>query len=88
MLEKLKQVLIEAGLVVIQSGGESAKIIAIENRLSKSRPPIADIIREIRETKGDEVLKNALAAFYIKPKSENYEDSTVEFFHTSFGEFL
>jgi hypothetical protein len=87
-ISELKQVLIEAGLAVTQSGGESAKIIAIENWLSKSRPPIANKIKKIRETQGDEVLKNALAAFYIKPKEENYEESTVEFFHSSFGEFL
>lgn len=87
-INELKQVLIEAGIAVIQSGGESAKIIAIEKWLNKSRPPIVNKIKIIRETQGDEVLKNALAAFYIKPKAENYEESAVEFFHSSFGEFL
>ncbi|NJL52162.1 MAG: hypothetical protein HC930_07960 [Hydrococcus sp. SU_1_0] len=87
-IKELKQVLIEAGLSVTQSGGESAKISTIEYWLKKSRPPIAQKIQEIRANFGDEVLKNALAAFYLKPKAENEQDGTVEFFHTSFGEFL
>jgi hypothetical protein len=86
-IQELKQVLIEAGLSVTQSGGEFTKISTIENWLKKSRPPIAEKIKKIRENRGDEVLNNALAAFYLKPQDENDEDGTVEFFHTSFGEF-
>ena len=85
--EQLRQVLMEAGLSVVQSGGECSMIKTIEQRLSKSKPKIANKIQEIRITKGDKVLKNALAAFYLKPASKD-EEGAVEFFHKSFGEFL
>jgi len=85
--QELERVLVEAGLCVVQSGGEYAKVSAIEARLKESARDIADKIKEIREQKGDKVLKNALAAFYLKPASGDAGGS-VEFFHKSFGEFL
>ncbi|MDJ0593614.1 MAG: pentapeptide repeat-containing protein [Pleurocapsa sp. MO_226.B13] len=87
--EQLRQVLMEAGLSVVQSGGECARVKTIEQRLIKSKPKIAIKIQQIRATQGDKVLKNALAAFYLKPASTSEDDEgAVEFFHKSFGEFL
>ncbi len=85
--KELRRVLIEAGLCVVQSGGEYARINTIEQRLKNSEPDIAQKIKLIKTEKGDEVLKNALAAFYLKP-AVGQKDGSVEFFHKSFGEFL
>ena len=85
--EELRLVLMEAGLCVVQSGGEYTRVKAIEQRLKKSEPDIAQKIQLIRTEKGDEVLKNALAAFYLKPAA-GQEGGSVEFFHKSFSEFL
>jgi len=85
--EELEWVLMEAELCVVQSGGEYAKFSTIEERLKLSEPEIAEAMRDIRENKGDEVLKNALAAFYLKPAAGDAGGS-VEFFHKSFSEFL
>ena len=85
-LEDLETLLAEAGLCVVQSGGEYAKIQMIEDRLPKE---LKDLIEKARQNKQEDRLKNALATFYLKPKEEekNVENS-VEFFHKSFGEFL
>ncbi len=80
----LVQILMEAGLCVVQSRGEYARVKAIEQRLSNYRPDLAKAIEETRTNSQDEVLKNALAAFYLKPAGEG----AVEFFHKSFSEFL
>ena len=85
--KQLCQVLMEAGLSVVQSGGECARFKTIEQRLFKSKPKIAKQIQQIRTNQGDKVLKNALAAFYLKPASKD-DEGAVEFFHKSFGEFL
>ena len=81
--DELRQVLMEAGLSVVQSGGECARVKTIEQRLTKSKPKIADKIQDIRTTLGDKVLKNALAAFYLKPASKE-EEGAVEFFSQEF----
>ncbi len=87
--DELRQVLLETGLSVVQSGVEFTKMKSIEKRLSKSKPKIVDKIQDIRTNQGDKVLKNALAAFYLKPASTSEDDKgAVEFFHKSFGEFL
>ncbi|MEM8720416.1 MAG: pentapeptide repeat-containing protein [Cyanobacteria bacterium P01_G01_bin.39] len=85
--EELSQVLIEAGLCVVQSGGECARVKMIAERLQKSEPEIVEKIDQIQNQDQDEVLKNALAAFYLKPAAGD-EGGSVEFFHKSFGEFL
>ncbi|MEL6601742.1 MAG: pentapeptide repeat-containing protein [Cyanobacteria bacterium J06614_10] len=85
---ELKQILVEAGLAVTQSGGESAKITTIERQLSEWRPAIAKKLERIRREKDDDALKNALSTFYLKPKFENEDNDRFEFFHTSFGEFF
>ncbi len=85
--DELTKVLIEAGLCVVQSGGECARVKMIRERLKKSEPEIALIIEQIQNQDKDQVLKNALAAFYLKPAAGD-EGGSVEFFHKSFGEFL
>lgn len=87
-ISQLKQILIEAGLAATQSGRKSAKLSTIEIWLSRSWPVIAEKIKRIRESDNDEILKNALSAFYLKPNSETDDDGSVEFFHTSFREFF
>ncbi|MBP0004843.1 MAG: pentapeptide repeat-containing protein [Cyanobacteria bacterium SBC] len=84
--EDFRCVLKEAGLSVIQSGGEYAKIDAIKARLEKNKPHIVDEIQKVQESQNDDVLKNALAAFYLKPAGN--QGGGVEFFHKSFSEFL
>ncbi|MEM9272809.1 MAG: pentapeptide repeat-containing protein [Cyanobacteria bacterium P01_F01_bin.143] len=85
--DELSQVLIEAGLCVVQSGGDFAKVKIIEERLEKFEPEIVEKIAKIQNQDKDEVLKNALAAFYLKPAAGD-QGGSVEFFHKSFGEFL
>ncbi|MEM9538774.1 MAG: pentapeptide repeat-containing protein [Cyanobacteria bacterium P01_E01_bin.42] len=85
-VEDLCRILTEAGLCVVQSGGEYAKVRMIEKRLQGETGSI-ELINRMREKKGDEGLKNALAVFYLQPASGSQEGS-VEFFHKSFGEFL
>ena len=85
--EELSQVLIEAGLCVVQSGGECARVKMIGERLKKSEPEIVEKIDQIQNKDQDQVLKNALAAFYLKPAAGD-KGGSVEFFHKSFGEFL
>ncbi|MEL6439579.1 MAG: pentapeptide repeat-containing protein [Cyanobacteria bacterium J06621_8] len=85
--DELSQVLMEAGLCVVQSGGECARVKMIRERLKKSEPEISAKIEEIQAKNQDEVLKNALAAFYLKAAAGDAGGS-VEFFHKSFGEFL
>jgi hypothetical protein len=74
----------EAGLCVVQSGGEYAKVKMIEERLDND---IVAAIEQALSQAGDQVLKNALAAFYLKPASAD-KGGGVEFFHKSFSEFL
>ncbi|MGB3536172.1 MAG: pentapeptide repeat-containing protein [Microcoleaceae cyanobacterium] len=82
--EDLRCILIEAGLCVVQSGGEYTKFKMIEERLDND---IVKPIKKARSQGGDQVLKNALAAFYLKPAAAD-NDGGVEFFHKSFSEFL
>ncbi len=83
--KKLEQVLMSAAIAVVQSGGEYGKIAAVEERLKKSYPRIADEIAKMGDDKKqEEALRNAFAAFYLKSAG----GGAVEFFHKSFGEFL
>jgi len=84
--EALRRILAEAGLCVVQSGGECAKIKMIEERL-KSDDNAIKLIRQARETQGNDALKNALATFYLQPAAGD-NAGAVEFAHKSFGEFL
>lgn len=83
-VEDLRSILTEAGLAAVQAGGECAPISMIEARL-KSNASIQKLLEEARQQLNDNPLRNALAAFYLKPGSQS---GSVEFIHKSFGEFL
>jgi hypothetical protein len=84
--EDLRRILTEAGLCVVQSGGECASITMIEERL-KGDNTVKALLDEARERLKDNLLRNALAAFYLQPAAGGKEGA-VEFAHKSFGEFL
>ena len=84
--EDLRRILTEAGLCVVQSGGECASVTMIEERL-KGDNEVKALLEEARERLKDNPLRNALAAFYLQPV-DGSKDGTVEFAHKSFGEFL
>ncbi len=86
--EDLKQILIEAGLCVTQSGKEWASIQMIEERLHRDRKA-KDLLESAQKRIGDNPLRNALAAFYLRPVSDSgVKEGAVEFIHKSYGEFL
>jgi hypothetical protein len=82
--EDLRRILQEAALCVVQSGGESAKITMLEDRLNRL---LAKLIEQAKNTAGEKAINNALAAFYLQP-CEGDRGGAVEFTHKSFGEFL
>ncbi|MBD1935051.1 MULTISPECIES: pentapeptide repeat-containing protein [Cyanophyceae] len=82
----LRRILAEAGLCVVQSGGECAEMQTIESRLTDDDSAMK-LIRQARERHGEDALKNALAAFYLQPAAAD-KGGSVEFTHKSFGEFL
>ena len=82
--EDLRRILTEAGLCVIQSGGECAPMSMIEQRL-KGDETAKQFLEEARERIGENPLRNALAAFYLQPGRQT---GSVEFAHKSFSEFL
>ncbi|MDY6806256.1 MAG: pentapeptide repeat-containing protein [Cyanobacteriota bacterium] len=85
--EDLRSLLAETGLCVVQSGRSYAAISTIESRLleKKDEGAIA-LIESARQEDSYDKIKNALAAFYLKPVAG--AENSVEFFHKSFGEFL
>ncbi|MEH2339038.1 pentapeptide repeat-containing protein [Nostoc sp.] len=83
--EDLKRILTEAAVCVVQSGGEFASMSMLEARLQNDETAKA-LIEKAKEKLGNEALKTALAAFYIRPADK--QEGGVEFFHKSFGEFL
>ncbi|MEH2119806.1 MAG: pentapeptide repeat-containing protein [Nostoc sp.] len=83
--EDLKRILTEAAVCVVQSGGEFASMSMLELRLQDDETAKA-LIEKAKEKLGNEALKTALAAFYIRPADK--QEGGVEFFHKSFGEFL
>ncbi|BAB73288.1 NACHT domain-containing protein [Anabaena sp. FACHB-709] len=83
--EDLKRILMEAAVCVVQSGGEFASMSMLEARLQEDEAAKA-LIEKAKEKLGNEALKTALAAFYIRPAEK--QEGGVEFFHKSFGEFL
>lgn len=83
--EGLRRILTEAGLCVIQFGGEAAPIKMIEDRLAEDEDAL-ELINLARERLKKDVLRNALAAFYLRPAQG--EKGSVEFIHKSFSEFL
>uniref|UniRef100_UPI00194DD5FC pentapeptide repeat-containing protein n=1 Tax=Leptolyngbya sp. CCY15150 TaxID=2767772 RepID=UPI00194DD5FC len=83
--EDLRSILAEAGLCVVQSGGEFAAIALIEERL-KEDEGAKQILAQAKQNAEQNPLKNALAAFYLQ--STEGRENHIEFFHKSFGEFL
>jgi len=82
--EDLRHILTEAGLCVVQSGGECTPVGMIEERL-KSNNSVKELFEEAQKKIGDNPLRNALAVFYLQQGSK---EGSVEFVHKSFGEFL
>ncbi|MHC5825536.1 MAG: pentapeptide repeat-containing protein, partial [Nostoc sp.] len=86
--EDLRLILMEAGLCVTQSGREWTSIKTIEARL-KGDKTIEKMLSEAQQRLGENPLRNALAAFYLRPaKASEKAEGAVEFIHKSFGEFL
>ncbi len=83
--DDLRSILAEAGLCVVQSGGESASISLIEERL-KDNEGAKQLLAQAKQNVEQNPLKNALAAFYLK--STEGGNNQIEFYHKSFGEFL
>jgi len=81
--ENLRRILTEAGLCVVQSGGERAPVAMIAERL-KEDESVKEFLEEAQK-RIDDPLTNALAAFYLQQGSK---EGSVEFVHKSFGEFL
>ena len=82
--QDLRRILTEAGLCVMQSGGECAPMSMIEERL-KGDETAKEFLEAARERIGESPLRNALAAFYLQPGRQT---GSVEFAHKSFSEFL
>jgi len=82
--EDLRRILIEAGLCVVQSGGECAPVAMIEKRLREDNS-VKVLLEKAQIPIGDNPLRNALAVFYLQQGSK---EGSVEFVHKSFGEFL
>jgi uncharacterized protein YjbI with pentapeptide repeats len=82
--EDLRRILTEAGLCVVQSGGEYAPVAMIEERLREDNS-VKALLEEAQKQIGDNPLRNALAVFYLQQGSK---EGSVEFVHKSFGEFL
>ncbi len=82
--EDLRRILTEAGLCVVQSGGECAHVAMIKERL-KADSSVKALLEEAQQKINDDPLRNALAVFYLQ---EGSKDGSVEFVHKSFGEFL
>ncbi len=70
--DDLLPILAEAGLCVVQSGGKSASMAMLKERLQKDN---------------DDALKNALATFYIEPVAGD-QQNRVRFAHDSFRDYL
>ncbi|ODG96220.1 hypothetical protein A4S05_19610 [Nostoc sp. KVJ20] len=86
--EDLRLILREAGLCITQSGREWTSIETIESRL-KGDKAIEKMLSEAQQRLGENPLRNALAAFYLRPaKASEKAEGAVEFIHKSFGEFL
>ena len=86
-IDDLRRILTEAGLCVVQSGGEYAKVKMIETRLEKDDPAAAGIIKTLRKQSGEKALTTALGVFYLRPAAGE-RGGGVEFYHKSFSEFL
>ncbi|MGB3199305.1 MAG: pentapeptide repeat-containing protein [Nodosilinea sp.] len=85
--DSLRRILMEAGLCVVQSGMEFARIGVIAQRLqqdSAAKQFLEAAQQRLKDS--DAPLRNALAAFYMQ--SGRQGECSIEFVHKSFGEFL
>lgn len=82
----LRQILKQAGLCVIQAGGQVAPVAMIEERLQDHKSAQA-LIEKARNSQNEHPLRQALATFYLK-QATNGKTGCVEFTHKSFSEFL
>ena len=85
--DNLERILTEAGLCVVQSGGEYAKVEMIKKRLERERPDLATIIKELPDNTMEAALTTALGAFYIRSAGKK-KGGGFEFYHKSFSEFF
>ena len=84
----LQRILREAGLCITQSGREWSSIEIIYERLSGDKEA-KQLLEQAQKRIGENPLRNALAAFYLRPvKASGVIEGAVEFVHKSFGEFL
>ena len=83
-ISSLKNILLEAGLSVVQSGGEYTTINMIETRLTGNSSETRGIINRLQDTD----LTTALGVFYLRPTARETREMEVEFYHKSFSEFL
>lgn len=81
--EALRRILAEAAVCVVQSGGESASMHMVKARLQQD-DEAKELIAKAEKELGEEALKTALGAFYLKSN----DHGGVEFFHKSIREFL
>ncbi|MBE9006073.1 pentapeptide repeat-containing protein [Fortiea sp. LEGE XX443] len=81
--EALRRILAEAAVCVVQSGGESASMQMVKTRLQQD-DEAKELIAKAEKELGEEALKTALGAFYLKSN----DHGGVEFFHKSIREFL
>ncbi|MBD2498682.1 pentapeptide repeat-containing protein [Nostoc sp. FACHB-280] len=81
--EALRRILAEAAVCVVQSGGESASMQMVKARLQQD-DEAKELIAKAEKELGEEALKTALGAFYLKSN----DHGGVEFFHKSIREFL
>ncbi|MBE9113589.1 pentapeptide repeat-containing protein, partial [Nodosilinea sp. LEGE 07298] len=85
--DSLRRILMEAGLCVVQSGMEFARIGAIAQRLQQDSAAKQFLEAAQQRLQDSEApLRNALAAFYMQ--SGRQGEGSIEFVHKSFGEFL
>ncbi|MBD2302108.1 pentapeptide repeat-containing protein [Nostoc sp. FACHB-190] len=81
--DALRRILAEAAVCVVQSGGESASMQMVKVRLQQD-DEAKELIAKAEKELGEEALKTALGAFYLKSN----DHGGVEFFHKSIREFL
>jgi uncharacterized protein YjbI with pentapeptide repeats len=85
-VQNLRRILAEAGLCVVQSGGEYASIAMIEQRLRRQGEEYTQALERSQTQDKENPLRNILATFYLQPTSGR--DGSVEFVHKSFSDFL
>ena len=84
--EVMELILTESAIAVVQSGGESAQLKMIEERLNNEDVDLVKIIEEFQEKEKYQALNNALGAFYIQAAEK--KERHMKFYHKSFSEFL